>query len=246
MPASSAAGEQPKFSATIVESAATGQGIECKQYRSVMVKFSGELASPIAVRWGDLLISEYLAIEVLSENGFSTPRAELIFAGNRVFLEYDRIDRPVRIETRESNTMPRIGRFMTSSLSSIDSAFIGSPGGTWISAMTAAPEYFRKEDISTVERLYYFGMAIGNNDMHYGNLSFYIDKELPFRLAPIYDMLPMYYAPAGDGSLRNTPMDTLPPTSDSLAMSKEFWQRVANHPNVSQEFKDLSLKNARR
>ena len=34
-----------------------------------------------------------------------------------------------------------------------------------------------------------FGRLIANNDMHWGNLSFFLPKASPFPLAPIYDML---------------------------------------------------------
>ena len=225
MPMSSAAGEQPKFFATI--KSADGE------FRNVMVKFSGHTTSPAATRWGDLLICEYLALQTLSESGFSTPRVELIFADNRVFLEYERIDRVGRSE-----------RICTSSLTSIDSAFIGGGDTSWPSAMNRAKRYFRPEDISMVERLHNFGMAIGNTDMHFGNLSFHIDRELPFRLAPIYDMLPMHYAPAGDGSLRNSPLTTIPATSETRELARKFWLSVAAHKHVSEPFKKIAQLNA--
>ena len=46
--------------------------------------------------------------------------------------------------------------------------------------------------------LWHFGQLIANEDMHEGNLSFQpaLPGEVGLRLAPVYDMLPMMYAPA--------------------------------------------------
>ena len=114
----------------------------------------------------------------------------------------------------------------------------------WASAMNRVPSHFRAEDISMVERLHNFGITIGNTDMHFGNLSFYIDRELPFRLAPIYDMLPMHYAPAADGSLRNAPLMTISATAETAKLARNFWQSVAAHKRISEPFKHLAKLNA--
>ncbi len=42
-----------------------------------------------------------------------------------------------------------------------------------------------------VRQRWWFGRLIGNTDMHFGNLSFFVDGQLPFQLTPNYDMLPM-------------------------------------------------------
>ena len=46
--------------------------------------------------------------------------------------------------------------------------------------------------------LWHFGKLIANVDMHEGNLSFQpaLPGQAGLRLAPVYDMLPMLYAPA--------------------------------------------------
>lgn len=218
-PRSAAAGEQPKFCTTIKSG---------ETFRNVLVKFSGDLSTSSARRWGDLLVCEYIALLVLAKYGFSTPKAELVFAGNRIFLEYERIDR-----------CGKFGRLSTCSLSSIDSAFIGAGGGSWASAMKMSPQYFRAEDISTVQDLYDFGLTIGNTDMHFGNLSFFVDSTLPFRLAPVYDMLPMAFAPKSDASMRNTPLERIAPTQKIAKMTTEFWDLVCKNPNISKSFKDI-------
>lgn len=127
------------------------------------MKFSGKTDNDINRRWADLLTAEYAALKILKKYGFPAADAELLTAKKRVFLEYSRIDR-----------VGRYGRRGTSSLAGIDAAFIGAGGGPWAEAMRNAEEYFAKGDIETVERLYNFGLAIGNTDMHFGNISFFV------------------------------------------------------------------------
>lgn len=224
IPHSSAAGEQPKFCALI--------RCENGAYRNVIVKFSGEMDNSINRRWGDLLIAEHIALQVLGNYGFPVSSSELIQAQNRIFLEYSRIDR-----------IGRYGRRGTSSLSGIDSAFIGVGSGAWHNAMEKAKEYFKAEDIKIAERFYNFGLAIGNTDMHFGNISFFIDRDLPFEIAPIYDMLPMYYAPLSDSTLRNEALTSIPPTQESCAMARNFWQMIIGNASISASFKSIAQKN---
>ena len=49
-----------------------------------------------------------------------------------------------------------------------------------------------------INLLEWFGRCIANIDMHFGNLSFFwskVEDTVSLNLAPIYDMLPMLYAP---------------------------------------------------
>ena len=56
-----------------------------------------------------------------------------------------------------------------------------------------------------VQKLYAFGVLIGNADMHTGNLSFFVDDvtnvEPEYTLAPVYDMLPRSLAPRPSGQI---------------------------------------------
>ena len=99
------------------------------------------------------------------------------------------------------------------------------------------------KDIDIVERIYNFGLAIGNTDMHFGNISFFVKRNLPFELAPIYDMLPMYYAPKSDGTLQNEALASIPPTRESRTMAKEFWQMAIANTSISDSFKLIAQKN---
>lgn len=221
---SSAAGEQPKFCALI--------HCENGTYRNVIVKFSGDMNNPVNRRWGDLLIAEHVALQVLSNYGFVSSESQIIESQNRVFLEYNRIDR-----------VGRYGRRGISSLSGIDAAFIGEGGGSWSNAMGKAKGYFSAKDIDIAERIYNFGLAIGNTDMHFGNISFFVNRNLPFELAPIYDMLPMYYAPKSDGTLQNEALASIPPTRESRTIAKEFWQMAIENASISDSFKLIAQKN---
>lgn len=224
VPHSSAAGEQPKFCALL--------RCENGTYRNVIVKFSGNMDTPQTRRWGDLLIAEHIALQVLGRHGFAVSESQIIQSQGRIFLEYSRIDR-----------VGRYGRRGTSSLSGIDSAFIGVGSGSWAGAMRKAVEYFREEDIALAERIYNFGSAIGNTDMHFGNISFFVGRDLPFSLAPVYDMLPMYYAPRSDGSLQDKALTNIPPTTESRAMAKEFWDMIISDDLISNSFKTIAQKN---
>ena len=115
--------------------------------------------------------------------------------------------------------------------------------------MGKAKGYFSAKDIDITERIYNFGLAIGNTDMYFGNISFFVKRNLPFEfapiydIAPIYDMLPMYYAPKSDGTLQNEALASIPPTRESRTMAKEFWQNAIANTSISASFKLIAQKN---
>jgi hypothetical protein len=43
-----------------------------------------------------------------------------------------------------------------------------------------------------------FGALIANTERHFGNITFFYDFDGPFALAPVYDMVPMLFAPQND------------------------------------------------
>lgn len=84
---------------------------------------------------------------------------------------------------------------------------------------------------------------IGNTDMHFGNLRFFLDDDWPLSLCPSYDMLPMLHRPASNSSLvprQFTPPTPLPATfwrwQQAAKWASTLWQRVAQHPRVSADF----------
>ncbi len=96
-----------------------------------------------------------------------------------------------------------------------------------------------------MEQLLHFGRLIGNTDMHFGNLSLWVDdlSRGRFRLAPIYDMLPMRYRPdASTGQLDLAPFDPdfVALGSVARAWAKSFWQRVNASHSFSPGFRALA------
>ncbi len=59
--------------------------------------------------------------------------------------------------------------------------------------------------------------------MHFGNLAFFLDHTLPFRVTPAYDMLPMLWAPGSQGELIDRQVPPAPP----LPAMTEPWREAA-------------------
>lgn len=231
-PGSSAAGEQPKF---------VGMINSGESMRQVIVKFSPMITESVGRRWADLLIAEFWALATLRRFGLGAAESALLFAGDRVFLEVSRFDR-----------VGPHGRRSVMTLTSVDAEFVGL--GTHWPAITRELVHQRRlsrEDAERVERLYVFGQLIANSDMHNGNLSLLHESYGHFCLAPIYDMLPMRYAPIA-GEVATPDFAPPPPIGDIseayLAMrgiAWEFWQHVADDGRVSDGFRRVAGQNAR-
>jgi len=98
-------------------------------------------------------------------------------------------------------------------------------------------------DVATVRCQHAFGELIGNTDMHFGNLAFWLNDTLPFQVAPAYDKLPMQWAPTLHGEIieRNfAPAPPLPaaqePWQRASGWAAEFWRRVAGDSRLSGPF----------
>jgi hypothetical protein len=79
--------------------------------------------------------------------------------------------------------------------------------------------------------------------MHFGNLALWMSDDLPFRLAPAYDMLPMLWAPSAQGELvnrRHAPEPPIPAMRDAWHEAAEwadqFWGNLASDQRLSKEF----------
>ena len=219
LPGSSAAGEQPKFTAW-----REGTG-------HVLVKFSPAGRNPEAARWRDLLYAEYHALEALRRHGFAAAEARVVEGGGRVFLELRRFDRS-----------GAHGRLPMLSLAAVDAEFAGI-GRDWsrCAETLAARGLLGADDASRIAALQRFGEQIGNTDMHLGNLSVAPEGE-GFRLLPVYDMLPMALAPR-HGELpsalpaRPSP-DALPPAV--LAALRDYRRRLGDDDRASRKFRDMT------
>lgn len=227
---SSAAGEQPKFAATLQSGNAR---------RQVLVKFSPALPSVEGQRWADLLQCEHLALEVVRESGIDAASSRVFEGGQRTFLEVDRFDR-----------IGTLGRSSLFSLRAIDSEYLGA-GDDWArcAAGLLRVGVISAEDATRMRWLKVFGGLIGNTDMHLGNLSFIRTAQRLYRLAPVYDMLPMLYRPASGETPRREfvppPMtiDTADVWPGALQAAQRFWEQAAGEPGISDPFRAICHAN---
>jgi hypothetical protein len=135
------------------------------------------------------------------------------------------------------------------SLRALDNEFTGVFLGSWkeLGDALLRKKKLSRETYSSLLLLHYFGLLIGNTDMHSGNLSFYCDdKAPPYRptsLAPIYDMLPMTAAPSHEHVPPLTPhFPTLDPQDRSTyqraaRLALEFWKKVAANEWLGDDWK---------
>ena len=106
------------------------------------------------------------------------------------------------------------------------------------------------EDAGVLRTSWWFGQLIGNTDMHYGNVSFWLTPRRPFRLAPLYDMLPMFYRPNREGMISWQPIAPAYPPPEELRywnravrLAVAFWQRVQGDERISPAFRSLAAQN---
>lgn len=188
-PGSSAGGEQPKFSALVEEN-----GRRC----AVLVKFSSAARNPISQRWASLLVAEHHALHTLHTAGYPASLSDVLQANGQTFLQIERFDRLPCL----AGSTSRMGRRGVVSLAALDDAFLGQAAQPWptLSAQLSAQGRISPAAHQLAERLYAFGLLIGNTDMHRGNLGFLHTGGI-LELAPAYDMLPMHYAPRASGEM---------------------------------------------
>ena len=230
---SSAAGEQPKFTACIE----TDSG----ELQRVIVKFSERVdTNPVARRWADLLISEHLAGEVLTENELPGASSALVWSDGRLCLQSTRFDR-----------IGAHGRRGVVSLAAWSDAHDGVRDH-WPGAARRMQHqgWLTDAAVKQIQQLWWFGQMIGNTDMHFGNLSFFLDDALPLTPCPTYDMLPMLYRPDSSGGLPVRDYQPPPPRPDALFPWQQaamwatvFWERVAAHPEISDNFRGIAATN---
>jgi HipA-like C-terminal domain len=233
-PGSAAGGQHPKFTTAVRTN---------DEWRQVLVKFSPSRTDRVSQRWSDLLIAEHIASKALNILGVRATATELMVAGNRMFLESERFDR-----------MGQRGRIGVVSLAALADHYIGRRDN-WIAACMSLKSTgkIQAQDFETVRRAATFGQLIGNTDMHFGNLSFFFAFGRRLTLAPIYDMLPMIYAPlAGNETLVDDFEPPLPAASNldiwrSIAeLAEAYWRAVAAHELVSREFSVQASSNVER
>lgn len=237
--ASSAGGEQPKFLTEID----TPDG----QHQHLIVKFSPQRGTPFGERWHDLLHLEHLALTVLGENGVAVAASRIVESGERTYLVSERFDR-IGMEGKR-HVVPA---------SAVHEAFVPATRQHWVATCEAlaAQKRLSQAQVNTVASAYLFGQAIGNTDMHFGNLSFFVDDLVQATLAPtpVYDMLPMMWRPGvhgGELDTRPVPPAIQPAGYGALAAHVRtwvttYWERAADLPALSPALRTASAENARR
>lgn len=224
MNTSSAGGEQPKFTCF-------------NGSKDLIVKFSPPIdGSPAARRWADLLACEHIANVTLGAHGIDVAQTRLIEADRRLFLESERFDRTAG------------GRLGMVSLTSVDAEFAGyGSGWTRSTAELARVKKLDARSAGVVVILEHFGRMIANTDMHHGNISFITNDYKTFCLAPVYDMVPMLFAPSSQGEVSAREFQPPTPKPEQLpawiaanAMAIEFWGLVQQHHQVSADFKAIA------
>ena len=226
---SSAHGEHPKFTALLDDAG---------RLTHVIVKFSPPVDSPIGQRWSDLLVAEHLAHEHLREHGITAAQSRVLQAGGRMFLEVERFDR-VGAE----------GRVGVVSLLAVDAARFGQLD-TWSRAAQRLAQQgaLSRTDLQQIRLLEAFAMLIANTDRHFGNLALLDEYDGKLKLAPVYDMLPMLFAPEHEQLVERefVPPDptaeTLSAWSEARRLAAGYWQLLACDSRISVGARAMSAR----
>ena len=232
---SSVEGEQPKFTAWI-------RLPKDAHAFAVLVKFTDQLDTPTGRRWADLLAAEAIALNALtwaSRGDAEAHHPRTFDLAGRRFYELARFDR-----------VGAHGRHGVVSLRALhDAGFTGRDTNEWAVAATGlrAGGWLSESDLRAVRLRQLFGRLIGNTDMHFGNLVFFLDLGLPLKLAPAYDMLPMLWAPRpGDATptpafLPSAPLpQELKLWPEAAEMAETFWSRVEADKRISDGFRPVA------
>lgn len=238
---SSAGGEQPKFIAHLNSLGG---------YQHMVVKFSPPRGTPFGERWHDLLWAEHLALETLAQGGISAAQSRIVQSERRTYLESIRFDR-----------VGSAGKRHVLPLSALHAPFAGGPQQHWVASceLLAQRGLLTLDDLQQVRLLRDFGRLIGNTDMHFGNLNFFVDKlaelALPhFTLAPVFDMLPMIWRPNEFKDELGYTSFSAPQKSPGSAstwaiaqgLAVRFWELLAACESVSVGLRFVALQQVRR
>lgn len=220
---SSAGGEQPKFCAFV-------------DGKHRLVKFTEPVANANSQRWADLLQAEHLALNTLADSGIAATHSQIFQLEQRTFLNCERFDR-----------IGELGRKGLVSLRMAEMEFVGKPA-EWplIAQHLLQDKRITTADAETIALIWCFGRLIANTDMHAGNLSFYYAGDGELTLAPVYDMLPMAFAPLRSGAMASRHTLTIIALAQgkhwrqAYDMADKFWAQLLTNADISAEFKDIA------
>jgi hypothetical protein len=227
-PGSSAGGEQPKFTVFVERD---------NSHYQMLVKFSPLTSTETGQRWSDLLICEHIALELLREIGIESAGTFIYQLSDRTFLEVVRFDRS-----------GDFGRLPINSLGVIDDEFFGERDSwTAISSRLLESKLISAEDATTLKFLESFGDLIANTDRHFGNISLIPTnpERSKFRLAPAYDMLPIFYRPQNDSisTSEYRPAKALTAGNNAIDAARLFWERAMKDERISGSFRTVCRAN---
>ncbi|WP_028491038.1 type II toxin-antitoxin system HipA family toxin YjjJ [Thioalkalivibrio sp. ALE19] len=231
---SSAAGEFPKFTAL--------RELQDSCSPHVIVKFSGADDSVTVQRWSDLLVAEHLALEAIAAlPGVQGPPSRILQHQGRTFLEVERFDRH-----------GLFGRSPVVTLETVNAALLGHAPSAWdtLAPGLADKRLLTPEAVAAIRHITWFGRLIANSDMHPGNLAFR-PAQGRLVLCPVYDMLPMAYAPLPGGELPRMTFDPAMPLprehgvwGAACRAAIGYWQTVAEDTRISSTFRRIASENA--
>jgi len=229
---SSAAGEFPKFTAV--------RELAGSQTAHVIVKYTAADTSDTVQRWSDLLVCEHLALQALrTVANIPSAHSRILRSQGRTYIEVERFDRH-----------GLYGRSALCSLETLEASLLPAISKDWGDAaiMMHKQGWLNPEAVHQIQVIWAFGRLIGNSDMHRGNLSFV--PTLPVQAAPVYDMLPMMFAPLQGGEIaavKFAPELPMPAHRQAWAQAciaaQAFWQAASDDARISKPFRVLCAEN---
>ena len=90
-----------------------------------------------------------------------------------------------------------------------------------------------------------FGALVANTDMHLANLSLTVRGTRIRGLAPVYDMLPMHFAPRVNGEIVDTPWRPIVEGGVANEVAARYWREVASRSDVSGAFRRIADRQRR-
>ncbi len=175
---SSLGGERPKFSLRLADGAA------------LLVKFSPPTSTLLGARWRDLLHLEMHAAQTLRSAGIAAVESGVETLEDRAFLRVERFDCCVG--------GGRVGCVTWASLSAARYGIINAAKTHDVAALLHADGFLTDDELRRFNIAHAFSAAIGNDDTHLGNYALLIDERGRSALAPVYDVVPMQWAPRND------------------------------------------------